>query len=88
MHTLAGHLEPGFVGAPPCAMADAPRGRLSLGLGGHSMREVEVDTVVPSSSPATSLSMRFLAVNGVPCSAVSVRWGLLTPWVPPVSGLN
>ena len=52
------------------------------------MREVEADTVVPSSSPVTSPSSRFLTVNGVPCSAVSVRWGLLTPWVPPISGLN
>ena len=52
------------------------------------MREVEADTVVPSSSPMTSPSSRFLAVNGVPCSAVYVRGALLTPWVPPVSGLN
>ena len=52
------------------------------------MWEVEANTVVPSSSPATSPSSRFVAVNGVPRSAVSVRWGLLTPWVPPVSGLK
>ena len=49
------------------------------------MRDVEADMVVPSSSLATSPSSRFLVVNGVACYTVSVRWGLLTLWVPHVS---